>query len=173
MTTDKELQSAAYYNSRPRKATGAGILIFNQNDEVLIVKPNYLDRWLWVGGGIEEDEAPMAAAIRECQEEIGVTFKESELKLAFVHYMSQKPNGQKEGIQFVFVVPPVANDFIETLRLGEDEIEDAKFVAVDDLVNYVSSHRASAVKAYMDNRSKGDGLYFENGRLAGGYPDVT
>lgn len=163
MITDKESQSAAYYNSRPRKSVGAGVLIFNQHGELLIVKPNYLDRWLWVGGGVEEDETPLAAAIRECREEIGVTL--TGLKLAFVHYLSQKPNGQKEGIQFVFTVPKVDDNFISKLILGEDEIDDAKFVGINKLANYVSAHRASAVRSYVNNATDGMGLYLEDGKL--------
>ncbi len=152
------MEAADYYNSRPTKATGAGVLFFNSMGELLIVKPNYLDRWLWPGGGIETNETPLAAAMRESEEEIGV--KPDGLKLAFVQYRPPKPDGQNESIHFVFVAAIVQDDFVDTLTLQESEIDDAKFVSVAELHNYVSGQRAKAVKTYVENRSDG-GIYIE------------
>ena len=156
------MQAAEYYNSRPKKATGAGVLFFNAHDEVLIVKPTYLDRWLWVGGGVEENETPLQAAIREAQEEIGITPKN--LKLAFVQYRPPKSDGQHESIHFVFVAETVDDDFLKRLTLGQGEIEDAMFVPVGKLHEYVSEQRAHAVTVYMQHRGQGT-LYIENNSI--------
>lgn len=157
------MRAAEYYNARPRKATGAGVLFFNSKDELLIVKPTYLDRWLWPGGGIEENETPLQAAIREAKEEIGVT--PEGLKLAFVQYRPPKPDGQNESIHFVFVAKTVDDNFLSMLKLNGEEIQDAKFVPVGELAKFLSTQRADAITAYMRHRGKG-GLYIENGTLA-------
>lgn len=154
------MEAAKYYNSRPKKSTGAGVLFFNGNGELLIVKPSYLDRWLWPGGGIEENETPLQAAMRESKEEIGIV--PEGLRLAFVQYRPPKSDGQDESIHFVFVAALVDDDFLETLRLDNDEIVAAKFVTIDALPDFVSPQRAGAVCAYVRNNSR-NALYIENG----------
>lgn len=153
------MQAADYYNSRPRKATGAAVLYFNTKGELLIVKPTYLDRWLWPGGGIEENETPLQAAIRESNEEIGIS--PEGLKLAFVQYRSPKPDGQNESIFFVFAAQMVGDDFLDHLQLAGGEIEDAKFVAVSELSKHMSAERAAAVNAYVQDANRGV-LYIED-----------
>ena len=56
----------------------AAVVVFNYNNQILVLKrgptadwePN---RWNLPGGGIEDGESPHNAAIRECQEEAGIT----------------------------------------------------------------------------------------------------
>lgn len=139
------------------------MLFFDNKGELLIVKPTYLDRWLWVGGGVEENETPLQAAIRESKEEIGVT--PEGLELAFVQYRPPKPDGQNESIHFVFVAQTVDDHFLEGITLADGEIEDAKFVPIDELSKFVSIQRAEAVSAYVQKRGQG-GLYIENGSIA-------
>jgi 8-oxo-dGTP diphosphatase len=163
MVINSEQESAAYYNSRPRKRTGAGVLIINKRGELLIVKPNYLDRWLCPGGGIEEDESPLVAAKRECKEEIGVEF--DELWPAYIDYRGRQPDGQADLVQFLFTTTPVDDSFLDSLRLQAEEIEDAKFVKIDQLPHYFSQIRAKTVMTYFQNREGRKLLYMENGEL--------
>jgi 8-oxo-dGTP diphosphatase len=163
MTVTSEQEAAAYYNSRPKKRTGAGVLIVNARGELLIVKPTYLDRWLCPGGGVEEDESPLAAAKRECKEEIGVEF--DELWPAYIDYRERQPDGQTDIVQFMFTPKPVDDSFLDILHLQAEEIEDAKFVSVEQLPHYFSRIRAKTVMAYFQNRAHGSPIYMENGEL--------
>ncbi|HMV45867.1 MAG TPA: NUDIX domain-containing protein, partial [Leptospiraceae bacterium] len=51
-----------------------GIVVFNSKGEVLVgrrVGP-YRDNWQYPQGGIDEDEEPKQAAVRELYEEVGI-----------------------------------------------------------------------------------------------------
>jgi hypothetical protein len=66
-------------------------------------------------------------------------------------------------IQFMFTTSPVDENFLETLRLQEGEIEDAKFVAISELPNHFSQVRAKTVIAYYQHRNGKNAVYLENG----------
>lgn len=47
-----------YLKTLPRKRMACGVLIFNEKNELLIVKNSYKDYWSIPGGVIEENESP-------------------------------------------------------------------------------------------------------------------
>lgn len=163
MTVVSDVDAAKYYNKQPKKRVGAGVLFFNKQGEVLIVKPNYLDKWLWIGGSAEEDETPMATALRECQEEVGVI--PASPWLAFMNYLPSQSTGQSDILQFLFTSQAVDDDFITKLKLQENEIEDARFVSVDELTEYMHHYRARAIQTYWKNKQGKAALYLEDGKL--------
>ncbi len=64
--------------------------LFNRKGELLILTRSPVDqkragRFDFPGGGIDEGESPTEAVVRELQEEIGVSFQDSELQLMFTH----------------------------------------------------------------------------------------
>ena len=54
------------------KRVAVGALIFNDCNEILIVKPHYKDGWQVVGGMVESSENPSSAMRREIKEEVGL-----------------------------------------------------------------------------------------------------
>ena len=76
-----------------KEAISAGIILFNENDEVrrylLLNYPN--GHWDFIKGGIEDGETPHETSIRETEEETGIT------DIKFV-------NGYKEEIEYFFRV---------------------------------------------------------------------
>ncbi|MFG2193930.1 NUDIX domain-containing protein [Streptomyces sp. NPDC048639] len=50
----------------------AGVLLFDEQDRVLLVDPTYKPGWEFPGGVVEPGEAPARAGIREVAEEIGI-----------------------------------------------------------------------------------------------------
>lgn len=163
MRVVNDTDAAKYYNKQPKKRVGAGVLFFNQHDEVLIVKPIYLGKWLWVGGSADEGETPKAAALRECQEEIGIT--PPSLWLTFVNYLPPQPTGQSDILQFLFISDVVDDNFTARLKLQKDEIEDAHFVPINGLATYMHDYRARAIQTYFKNKQARTTLYLEDGRL--------
>ena len=86
--------------------------MFFKDDKLLIDKPRKRPTYQMIGGGAEENETPLQAAIRECHEELGVNakFDESlfELVMEFdeiatsdnktqIHFYVFKYNGTLEG----------------------------------------------------------------------------
>ena len=61
---------ADYRNSRPAKRMGAGALLRDAQDRVL-VQPSYKPGWEVPGGVVEQIESPRAACSREPTEELG------------------------------------------------------------------------------------------------------
>ncbi|WP_405495010.1 NUDIX domain-containing protein [Nocardia sp. NBC_00511] len=66
-------ERAEYVAALPRKRMGAGALFVDELDRVLLVEPTYKDYWELPGGVVEANESPLAAAVREIDEELGLT----------------------------------------------------------------------------------------------------
>ena len=62
---------------------GVKIIIVNSSNEVLLLrrsqKSSSADSWGFPGGGVDENEAPALAAIREVQEETAVVIKDPKI----------------------------------------------------------------------------------------------
>ena len=86
--------------------------MFFEDKKLLIDKPRKRETYQMIGGGVEEKENPLEAAIRECHEELGngAVFDEKlfELVMEFdeiatsdgvtpIHFYVYKYNGKLEG----------------------------------------------------------------------------
>lgn len=82
------------------------VILFNQNDEVLLLKrksTGFSDGlYGFIGGHVEQNEQVIDAAIREVKEEIGIDIKRE--NLIFKSVMNRKVNENTEYIDFVFYV---------------------------------------------------------------------
>jgi len=88
-----------YYQKLPKKRMGVGALIFNEKDELLIVKPSYKDRWSIPGGVVEENESPRNACIREVMEEVSIELKH--VRFLCIDY-TRANSDKDESLQFIF-----------------------------------------------------------------------
>jgi len=159
-----EQQSVDYYNNRPGIRVGGGVLIFNEQHQLLILKPNYRNTWLWPGGGWEPGESPQDVALRECEEEIGIRL--THLEPAFVNYIPPRSDGSKDVIHFVYTTTPVNDGFFKTLVLQKSEIEDAMFVSIAEMDRYMKEYRVRALNTYLKHRVAGAMLYLQDGLLS-------
>jgi len=62
-----------------RSSDGALVALWSEN-QVLIIRESYREQWSLPGGGIRVGEKPIAAAIREVEEEVGVTLASDALR---------------------------------------------------------------------------------------------
>lgn len=87
-----------YVGNFPKKRIAVGVLIFRGN-KLLIVEPSYQKEWQVPGGVVDADESPLAAALRECREEIDCDV--THLRLRCIDYRS-KSETLGDSVQFIF-----------------------------------------------------------------------
>ncbi len=89
----------AAYPNLPRRRAGAGALIINAAERILIVEPTYKSTWEFPGGVVEAGEDPRTTCRRECQEELGLDVAIGRL-LILEHQIEAPPRG--DSIMFVY-----------------------------------------------------------------------
>ena len=76
-----------YIVDLPKKRMAVGVLLFNNAEELLVVKPTYKENWSIPGGVCDENESLRETAIREVKEETNLDIKK--VQLLCVDYMSR------------------------------------------------------------------------------------
>lgn len=135
-------------NTTPTKLITAGALIFNEQDEFLLVKPSYKETWEIPGGIVESDESPFEACKREILEEIGIGL---EIKYLLSVVYSERTGGQTDKLQFIFN-GGVVSDIQKSIRLDMKEIIDFRFVTFDQAKELLNNKILSRVKHALLNR---------------------
>lgn len=123
-----KMTNEEYLASLSRKIAGSAVIFRDESGDILIVKPDYRDDWLLPGGSIDEDESPQACAIRETEEEIGLTI--SNPRLVGMCY-SRKENFC-DGFTFFFDGGVLDDNAIDTIVLQEDELLEFRFVSTEE-----------------------------------------
>lgn len=148
-----------YYQTLPKKQMGAGVLIFNENDELLIVKPTYKDHWSIPGGVIDEDESPRNACIREVQEEIGLNIENP--KFLCVDYTSLTPD-KSESLQFIFFSGVLKREQIKEIHLAPDEISEYQFLPIDRALPFLSEKLKHRIPKCLEAMKNKTAIYLED-----------
>src|SRR4051794_8342560 len=113
--------------ARPRVA--AGVLVHDEQNRVLMVRPTYKDGWDIPGGYVEPDESPAQAAERELAEELGL--RRTPGRLLVLDWAPHPAEGDK--LLFVFDGGVLTRAEAGTLHPDGDEIAEASYWAADDL----------------------------------------
>ncbi|SDD55807.1 NUDIX domain-containing protein [Actinokineospora iranica] len=140
----------------PRLAAGA---LFVRNDQVLLVRKTYGNRWDIPGGYVDRGESPAAACEREVREELGLNRTVHRL---LVHdWAPNESEGDK--VLYVFDCGELGEDENE-IRVDGVEIDVTEWVSVNDLGDYLiprlERRIAQAYRAYQCDVV----LYLEHGR---------
>ncbi|MCT4612097.1 MAG: NUDIX domain-containing protein [Clostridia bacterium] len=131
------------------------IFIVNNNDELLIQKrasdkdfyPNVWD--LSAAGHISADETSLISAIREIEEEIGISVKEEELKYLFTireEHIYEDINN-KEFLDVFFIKKNIDSN---NLKLQVEEVADAKFISIEEFETLVKKKDTSIFPHYEE-----------------------
>lgn len=111
----------------PTAATvAAGVLLFDEQDRVLLVDPTYKPGWEFPGGVVEEGEAPAQAGIREVAEEIGLRLDRLPT-LLLVDWEPPSPPGYG-GLRFLFDGGLLRSEDAGRLLLPGSELRGWRFV---------------------------------------------
>ena len=151
-----------YYKSLPKKRSDAGALIFNDKDEILLVKPNYKDHWSIPRGTVDDNESPKAACLREIKEEIGLVI--DNITFLCVDYASAKLD-KNEAFQFIFYGGVLDEKQISQIKLEEKELDSYKFVSISEAEKLLGNNLARRLPKCVKAIKTGEAIYLENGIL--------
>lgn len=144
----------------PAKRMGAGAVLLNSDQNILLVKPTYRQKWLLPGGIVEAHESPGAACVREVKEELGLGICLEHLLC--IEYRSTAPP-KTESLQFIFYCGILTSSQIEQITLPPDELNAFCFVSIDEAKEKLETLSARRIqwawKALHNQRT----IYAENG----------
>ncbi|MCI8700178.1 MAG: NUDIX domain-containing protein, partial [Clostridia bacterium] len=106
-----------------------GVVIINENDEILLQKRSRFKRanpskWGICGGKVDFGETPLEAGIRETLEEIWIRLNKEDL-----NFLSMDTNEKTH-----FTVYYVRQDVdIDKCKLQEEELEEVKYFKIEEL----------------------------------------
>lgn len=106
-----------------------GVVIINENDEILLQKRSRFKRanpskWGICGGKVDLGETPLEAGIRETLGEIGIRLNKEDL-----NFLSMDTNEKTH-----FTVYYVRQDVdIDKCKLQEEELEEVKYFKIEEL----------------------------------------
>lgn len=150
--------NAEYYNSLPRKRSAVGVLIF-KDEQLLVLEPTYKSNWLVPGGVVEKFESPLEAAIRECQEEIGI---DVEIESFLCADFKRGDSITGDAIHYLFSAKlPMKFE----IKIDESEIKNALWLSSDEAINKFDSHLGPRVKAGLEAIKRNRSFYCEDGQI--------
>ena len=144
----------------PRVPASAGALLFDAQSRLLVLKPSYKRGWTIPGGQLEEDgETPWEACRRETREECGIAIASG--RLVCVDFRPPKPPRRPGGLRFLFDCGELGAEQLEGLRLQTGEIQECRFVDLDETARLLRGPvRRRVLAAVGTDRC----LYLEDGR---------
>ena len=158
----KTLPPEEYYASLPTKVIGSSLLIRNDKNEILLVKPTYRKEHLFPGGTVEKEESLTACAERETKEELGIDIKSGRLlALGYKKNVGIKP----EMIQCIFDGGIITDEIIATIKTRKDEIDRYEFKAISEAIKLLSPERAYRTEKAFEALADGTTAYLEDGVL--------
>jgi 8-oxo-dGTP diphosphatase len=151
-------QERAWHAGLPGVIVSAAALIGDGGDGVLLVKPNYRDRWQLPGGICEEGEPPHLACAREVREELGIDLSVGQMVAvdwlaADVMYGPQA----RPVMHFVFDGGVLSDP--AGIVLQAEELDDWAFVPAGQISEYLPSRAVRRVKAAVLARRDGSASY--------------
>lgn len=134
-------------------------LITDSEGNVLIVKPDHKDGWIFPGGYVEVGESPSEAFRREVLAELGLEITGAK-RLLSVDYRGNS----EEYIMFIFDGGVFTGEMISSIKLPPRLLE-FKFVSPEDAVHLLRSKSALRLIPTLEARNKTGIAYLENQEL--------
>ncbi|MGW0767704.1 NUDIX hydrolase [Streptomyces sp. NPDC002676] len=148
------------------ETVAAGVLLFDEQDRVLLVDPTYKPGWEFPGGVVERGEAPARAGMREVAEETGIRLREVP-PLLVVDWERPAPPGYG-GLRMLFDGGRLDSAEAARVLLPGPELRDWRFVTEQEAAAMLPPVRFERLRWALRARERGTALYLEAGVPVGG-----
>ncbi|MFE5755482.1 NUDIX domain-containing protein [Streptomyces massasporeus] len=143
------------------ETVAAGVLLFDEQDRVLLVDPTYKAGWEFPGGVVEPGEAPARAGIREVAEETGISLDEVP-GLLVVDWERPAPPGFG-GLRLLFDGGLLHSAEACKVLLPGPELRAWRFVTEEEAADLLPPVRYERLRWALRARERGAALYLEAG----------
>ncbi|MFE9682125.1 NUDIX domain-containing protein [Streptomyces sp. NPDC002701] len=143
------------------ETVAAGVLLFDEQDRVLLVDPTYKAGWEFPGGVVESGEAPARAGIREVAEETGIRLTDVP-HLLVVDWEPPVPPGYG-GLRLLYDGGRLDSGAAEGMLLPGPELRDWRFVTEEEAAALLPPVRYERLRWALRARERGAALYLEAG----------
>ncbi|WP_086726539.1 NUDIX hydrolase [Streptomyces carpinensis] len=148
------------------ETVASGVLLFDEQDRVLLVDPTYKPGWEFPGGVVEPGEAPARAGMREVAEEIGLRLDEVP-RLLVVDWERPAPPAFG-GLRLLFDGGRLDSAAAGGLLLPGPELRDCRFVTEQEAARLLPPIRYERLRWALRARERGAAVYLEAGVPVGG-----
>ncbi|MFE5217680.1 MULTISPECIES: NUDIX hydrolase [unclassified Streptomyces] len=139
----------------------AGVLLFDEEDRVLLVDPTYKPGWEFPGGVVERGEAPARAGMREVAEETGIRLQDVP-RLLVVDWERPAPPGFG-GLRLLFDGGRLESGEASQVLLPGPELRAWRFATEQEAAEMLPPVRYERLRWALRARERGSALYLEAG----------
>jgi 8-oxo-dGTP pyrophosphatase MutT (NUDIX family) len=139
----------------------SGVLLFDDQDRVLLVDPTYKAGWEFPGGVVEPGEAPARAGMREVAEETGIRLADVP-RLLVVDWESPVPPAFG-GLRLLFDGGRLDRAAADRVLLPGPELRDWRFVTEQEAAHLLPPVRYERLRWALRARERGTPVYLEAG----------
>lgn len=143
------------------ETVAAGVLLFDDEDRVLLVDPTYKPGWEFPGGVVEAGEAPARAGVREVAEETGIQLDDVP-RLLVVDWEAPAPPGYG-GLRLLFDGGRLTGARACEVLLPGPELRAWRFVTESEAAALLPPVRFERLRWALRARERGAAHYLEAG----------
>ncbi|MER7564733.1 NUDIX domain-containing protein [Streptomyces sp. NPDC048523] len=143
------------------ETVAAGVLLFDEQDRVLLVDPTYKAGWEFPGGVVERGEAPARAGMREVAEETGIRLDDVP-RLLVVDWEPPAPPGYG-GLRLLFDGGRLDPTLARGVLLPGPELRGWCFASEEEAAELLPPVRYERLRWALRARERGAALYLEAG----------